>query len=348
MKTEAWEQRKENLSCFDISNKIPDWKKDVETEWLKEVNSQSLQSSLVNLDRAYTKFFREKKGFPKFKSKCDRQSFQVPQSGEVGENFVKIPKVGSINAVISRELQGKIKTVTISKTPTGKYFASVLCDNGVEFPKKNQIKESTTLGIDLGLKHFSTFSTGEKIDNPKHMKQRIRALKRAQRKLSRKKKGSNNRNKQRIKVATIHEKVANSRKDFLHKLTTRLVNDNQVDTFALEDLAVGNMMKNHCLAISIGDVGWGTFRTFLAYKAERAGKNVLTIGRFDPSSKMCACGKINNELKLSERTWTCSCGLTHDRDVLAAQNIKRFALHPQNLVRRDTPEFTLGETYRCQ
>jgi putative transposase len=161
--------------------------------------------------------------------------------------------------------------------------------------------------------------------------------------LARRKKGSNNRNKQRLVVARIHEKVANSRNDFLHKLTTRLVREKQTDTFAIEDLGVTNMMQNHRLARSIGDAGWGTFRQFLNYKVERAGKNVIAIGRYEPSSKMCSCGELNDNLKLSDRTWTCSCGLTHDRDVLAAQNIKRFALHPQNLVRRDTPEFTLGE-----
>ena len=344
MKTTAWNERKENVSRFDIQKHIPAWKKDEATSWLTEVNSQSLQSALANLDAAYVRFFREKKGFPKFKSKHRRQSFQAPQKGCVGEGFISVPKLGKIKAVISCATDGSVKTVTISKTTTGKYFASVLCDDGKEPVKQKPVSENRTIGIDVGLKHFATLSTGEKIENPRYLKWSLRKLARTQRQLSRKKKGSNNRNRQRMRVARVHEKVANRRNDFLHKLTTKLVRDNQTDSFAIEDLAVQNMMQNNRLARSISDAGWGEFRRQLEYKAERVGKNVLVIGRFEPSSKMCSCGKLNHELKLSDRKWTCECGLTHDRDVLAAQNIKRIALHPQNFLGRDTPEFTLVET----
>lgn len=343
MRKEAWEVRKENLNRFDISGHLPEWKKSEETEWLSEVNSQSLQASLANLESAYTRFFREKKGFPKFKSKHHRQSFQVPQSGKVGADFVQIPKVEKIKAVISREPVGKIKTITISRTPTGKYFASVLCDDGLELPQKTPVTESGTTGIDLGLKDFAVLSTGERIANPRNIKLAAKKLRRAQRRLSRRVKGGNNWNKQRRKVARVHEQVANRRKDFLHKLTTRLVREKQTDSFAIEDLAVSNMVQNRRLAKAISDAGWGEFRRQLEYKAERAGKNVLVIGRFKPSSKSCSCGRINNGLKLSDRAWTCSCGLSHDRDILAANNIKRFALHPRNSVGRDTSESTLEE-----
>ena len=349
MKTEAWTERKENLSRFDISAHLPAWKKDEETAWLKEVNSQSLQSSLVNLEMAYMRFFKLKKGFPRFKSKHDnRQSFQVPQSGEVGPNYVKIPKVGEIKAAIDRPVAGKIKNITISRTPTGKYFAGVLYDDGKAVPIKMPITESGTVGIDLGLKTFAVLSTGERITSPRNLKWAQRKLARAQRRLSRRVKGSNNRDKQRCKVARVHEQVANRRKDFLHKTTTRLVRDKQTDTFAIEDLAVANMMQNHCLAKSIADAGWGEFRRQLEYKAERSGKNVIVIGRFEPSSKSCSCGIVNKELKLSDRVWTCSCGITHDRDLNAATNIKRFALHPRNSLGRDTSESTLEEcVVRC-
>ena len=345
MKTEAWTERKANLSRYDISAHLPVWKRDEETAWLKEVNSQSLQAALVNLDMAYTRFFKLKKGFPRFKCKHDnRQSFQVPQSGEVGADFVKIPKVGQIKAVISRECVGTIKTITISRTPTGKFFASVLCDDNKELPVKMPTTEAGTIGIDLGVKDFAVLSTGERIANPRNIKWAARKLARTQRRLSRRVKGSNNRNKQRCKVARVHEQVANRRKNFLHKLTTKLVRDNKTDTFAIEDLAVSNMMQNRCLAKAISDVSWSEFRRQLYYKAERVGKNVLVIGSFEPSSKTCTCGKVNDALKLSDRVWTCSCGTTHDRDLLAANNIKRFALHPRNkILARDTSESTLEE-----
>lgn len=330
-KVEAWTKRKENLSRFDIQATLPDLKKAEDTAWLKEVNSQSLQSALVNLDMAYTRFFREKKGFPKFKSKHHRQSFQVPQSGAVGEDFVKIPKVGKLKASISRPAEGKIKTITISKTPTGKYFASVLSETDEELPPKLPVTEAGTVGIDLGLKRFAVLSTGEVVTNPRPLKQRLKSLQRAQRRMSRRTKGSNNRDKQRRRVARIHERVANTRNDFLHKLTTRLVNDSQVDSLAIEDLAVSNMAKNRRLARSIADAGWGTFRTFLEYKAERAGKNVLVIGRFEPSSRTDhKSGAYLPDLTLKDRVIHHADGTVTDRDLNAAINIKRFALHPQN------------------
>ena len=345
MKMEAYTERKENLSRLDIQDKLPIWKSEQKTCWLSEVNAQSLQAALMNLDAAYVSFFRRNKGFPKFKGKHDRQSFQSPQKGKVGDNFISVPKLKKIKAEISRQPVGIVKTVTITMSKTGKYFASVLCDNGVELPEKEMVTEDGTIGIDLGLKHFAALSTGEKVENPRHIGKSLKRLRRSCRQLSRKKKGSANRNKARLRVARIYEKVANQRNDFLHKLSTRLVNDNQVDSIAIEDLAVGNMVENKRLARHIMDASWSEFRRQLAYKCDWAGKNLLVIGRFWPSSKLCSCGVMNHELKLSDRTWKCgACGITHDRDLLAAQNIRRMALHPQNFIGRGTPEFTLGET----
>jgi putative transposase len=344
IKTQAWTEQRLNISRFDLSAYLPKWKSNIDTEWLKEVNSQSLQAALSNLDSAYTRFFRLKSGFPKFKSKRNHQSFQVPQSGKVGVDFVQIPKIGKIKAVISRECSGLVKTITISRTPTGRFFASVICDDGLDIPAKMPIIETATTGIDLGIKDFAVLSTGEKIANPSYLKKSLRALKKRGKILSRKKNGSKNKDKARKKLAKIHEKVSNQRKDFLHKTTTRLVRDSQTSAFAIENLAVCDMIKNGRLARSISDAGWGEFRRQLEYKAERAGKTVLVIGRFEPSSKLCPCGIVNDSLKLSDRVWTCSCGLTHDRDLLAANNIKRLALHPQNkLIGRDAPESTLEE-----
>lgn len=341
MKTLAWTERKEDLSRFDISAHLPAWKKAEETEWLKEVNSQSLQSALVNLDAAYVRFFREKKGFPKFKSKHCRQSFQVPQHGKVGDSFVQIPKVGKIKAVIHRKYVGSIKTITISRTTTGKFFASVLCDDGYDAPMKLPITDDSTIGIDLGLKSFAVLSSGERIANPQFLKKSSKAIIRRSRVLSRRKKGGKNYNKARHKLAVTYEKISNQRKDFLHKTTTRLVRDNQTNAFAIEDLAVANMVRNRRLAHSISDVGWGEFRRQLEYKAQKSGKTVLVIGRFEPSSKTCSCGKVNHELTLSDRVWSCICGASHDRDLLAANNIKQFALHPRNKsIAGDTGEFT--------
>ena len=345
-KKEAWEERKEFVSRYNLSARIPVLRKDPETKWLSEVNAQSLQASLINLERAYVGFFREKKGHPKFKSKFGRQSFQVPQCGEVGTDFVKVPKLKEISAIVHRPVIGKIKTITISQAPTGKYFAAVLSETDEVPPEKVPITEGGTVGIDLGLKHFAVLSTGEKVANPQHLKRHSRRLKAQQRRLSRRKKDSNRRSKQRLVVARVHERISNSRKDFLHKLTSKLVRDNQTDTFALEDLVVSNMVKNHHLASAISDVGWAEFRRQLVYKAEKVGKNIVIVGRFEPSSKKCSgCGKVKDSLSLSERVWTCTCGAVHDRDLNAARNIKMYATHPQNLLPRVTRESTLGETY---
>jgi len=280
--------------------------------------------ALRNLDNAFTAFFKKRASFPNFKKKNRNQSFQYPQGVKLDGEKIYLPKIGWVRFFKSREAFGAIKTVTVSGTPTGRFFVSILCDTGVPVPAK--VKTKTAVGIDLGLKVFAYTSDGEVVENQKHLAKSLKKLRLAQRSLSRKKKGSNRRNKQRIRVAKIHEKVEFQRNDFLHKVSTDLVR--RYDAICIEDLNVAGMVKNHCLARSIQDAGWGVFRTMLEYKCEWYGKNLHVIGRFEPSSKMCNhCGNINRELKLSDRVWTCPCcQRTVERDFNAAINIKDFGL----------------------
>ena len=324
----AYQTNKESLSRFTIQKDLVTLKKSEDTKWLKEVNSQTLQASLENLDKAFTKFFRDKKGFPKFKSKHNNhQSFSVPQNGKIDfeTNCISLPKFKKpIRCKIHRKYSGNSKTFTISKTPSGKYFVSVLVEVD-EVQKTNKpICENQAVGVDLGIKTFATLSNGVEIENPKHLKRSLEKIKALQRKVSKKQRGSSNRKKAVKRLAVLHEKVANQRIDFLHKTTHYLVSE--FDTICLETLRASNMIKNHKLAQALSDISIGKFNEILEYKAEWNGVNILRIGQFEPSSRMCTCGIINKELKLSDRSWTCkSCGVKHDRDILAANNIKRFA-----------------------
>jgi len=334
-KIKCYQEKNKSLSRFDIQKDLPILKRQEETKWLSEINSQSLQVSLDNLDKAYVRFFKEKKGFPKFKSKKNPvQSFQAPQGGRIESNKLYIPKfLEGIKLVYHRQHEGIIKSVTISKTSTDKYFVSVLCEQEVNIPKSKIVKEKTTIGIDMGIKDFMIMSNGIKIQNNKFLKQKLKKLKRSQKSLCRKVKGSNNRKKQVRKVAIIHEKVRNTREDFLHKTSYELVNDNQIDTIIREDLAVSNMVQNHKLSLYINDVSWSKFFNFLEYKTYFKSKNILKIGRYEPSSKICNhCGYINNELTLKDRVWICKeCKTEHDRDINAAINIKKIGLSKQNI-----------------
>ena len=318
----AYVGNKHNLSCFELHSQLKGLK--VELPWLKELNSQSLQQAITNLDKAYTAFFKGQNSFPKFKKKSNGGSFNIPQRVVVENDKLIIPKFtkkNGIDIILHRELKGEIRQATISKTPTGKYFVSILCETGEQNKVKPKIKEETTIGIDLGIKDFAITSNGEIFDNPKYLRKSQSKLKYIQSKYS-KNKGK----KTKKKLAKLHEKVTNKRKDFLHKVSTKLVRENQ--TISLENLAVCNMIKNHNLAQSISDVSWSTFVNMLEYKAEWYGTNILKIGRFEPSSKTCSnCGYINKELTLKDREWVCSnCNTKHDRDVNAAVNIKSFAL----------------------
>jgi putative transposase len=353
-KMREWNNNHKNISKFDLCNELPLLKKQKETEWLKEIDSQVLQQALENLDSAYVRFFKEKKGFPKFKSKRKgKQSFRIPQRIKINEDMtiLDLPKFREgIKIVKDRKFKGTIKNITITKTTTNKYYATILVDT-LDLPKKCKlIKADTTIGLDLGIKDFVVLSTGEKISNPKFSRSVDKRMARLQRAVNRKVKGSKNREKTKLKVALLHEGIANKRNDFLHKLSHRLTHENQVNSIAIEDLNVSGMMKNHKLARSIGDCSWYEFLRQLTYKSEWYGINLIKIGRFEPSSKLCSnCGAINQELTLKDREWTCkSCGAKHDRDINAAINIKNIAMHPQNRVTVDSRELTLGETSRCK
>jgi putative transposase len=332
-KIRIYETEGKSLSRFKLNNMLPELKE--ENEWLKEVNSQSLQGATLHLDNAFTKFFREKKGFPKFKSRKNPvQSFSVPQhySVDFDRNFVKLPKIGSVKTLLHRQFNGDLKTATVSRNGTGKYFISILVDDGVECPTPETFDASTTVGPDVGIKDFVVTSDDRKYDNPKFLKDSEKRLKVLQKRLSRKKKGSSNFRKAKLQLAKQHEKVSNQRNDFQHKISFQFISEDQA--VAVETLQVENLLKNHKLAKSISDVGWSAFFDKLKYKAERYGKTILHIGQFEPSTKICSnCGYYNSEMTLSVRDWVCpDCGVHHDRDINDAINIRKFALDRQNLI----------------
>lgn len=319
-KQTAYIGNKINLSCFDLIKQLPDLKK--ELTWLKEINSESLQQAIINLDVAFSRFFKGHSNFPKFKKKFVKQSFRVPQAITIKNNKLRIPKFREgINVVLHRLLKGTIKQATINKTSTEKYFVSILYDTTELIQSKLKINKNTTIGVDLGIKSFLVTSNGIEVNNPKYLRKVQSRLKFTQRKYS---KHKGKRTKHRL--AILHEKVANQRKDFLNKVSTQLIKNH--DSIAIEDLNISGMVKNHNLAQSIQDASWGTFISMLEYKANWYGKNILKISRFDPSSKLCSvCGNINKELTLQDREWTCKkCGSLLNRDVNAAINIKNFAL----------------------
>jgi putative transposase len=315
---QTYKETGKGLSSYDIKKQIPDLKK--EREWLKLTYSQCLQQVCINLNTAFTNFFQGRSRYPKFKSKHGKQSIQYPQNVEVKEGCLKFPKIGEIKAVLHRPIKGSVKTVTISKNTCGEYYASILIEDGKEKPAP--CSQGKAVGVDLGLNHYAITSDGYKYDNPRWMDKHERNLKIKQQQLSRKQKGSNNRNKARHQIARVHKKVSNSREDFLHKLSRSLVDENQV--ICVENLAVKNMMKNHNLAKAISQVGWGQFCTMLKYKAEQDGKTYVEVDRFFPSSKTCnVCLNQVDSLPLDIRSWKCSnCKTEHDRDINAAKNIR--------------------------
>ncbi len=310
------------LGQFQLNTRLPALKK--ENEWLGEPYSQVLQAVILNLANAFNNFFKKKAKYPKFKSKNDRQSIRFPQGVKIIEGCkIYLPKIGSVKAIVHREIKGKIRNVTISKDLSGKYFASILTENDLITPSTSL--GGNILGIDVGLTDLAVTSNGFKFKNPKHLNKARKNLARKHQKLSRKTKGSNSRNKARLLVAKAYERVSNARKDYLQKLSTQLVNENQV--IAVEDLHVKGMMKNHKLARSIGDVGWGMFTTMLKYKTARQGKGYIEVNRFFASSKTCStCLHTIEKMPLNIREWTCDkCGSNHDRDINAAINIRNEA-----------------------
>ncbi len=344
---ETYKETGKGLGQVALNALLPRLKKEKDTEWLADCYSQVLQATTLNLTTAYKNFFEKRAGFPKFKSKHGKQSIQYPQNVKIVDSNVnasaslsidpersrgvKLPgNIGVVKAKIHRPIEGKIKTVTVSKTPSGKYFASILTEVEGENPSTT---EGKIYGVDLGLKHFAVVTDGEKVskyDNPKHITKHEKNLKRKQQKLARKQKGSNSRYKYRKVVAKIYERISNSRQDFLHKLSYKLVSDSQA--VIVENLHVKGMVsasrtlgeRNHNLAKAISDCGWGMFTNFLAYKLERKGGKLVEIDRWFPSSKLCSnCFYQMGEMPLEVREWTCPhCGTHHERDGNAAINIR--------------------------
>lgn len=320
-----------SLSRSQIQSQLVKKKKTNKFAWLNEVNSQSLLNALLNVYTAFTNFFKGRAKFPRFKSKkIPQRSYQCPQHCTVNfkQGMINLPKIKRIKTVFSREFIGKIKTTTISKTATGKYYASVLVENTDILPTPTTIDPSLTVGIDLGISHLLNLSNGSKFDNPKHLAKASKRLAIQQKIFARKQKQSKNYQKQKLAVARIHEKVRHERLDLHHKITHKLICENQATSYALEDLAVKNMVKNRKLAKAINDVGWGQFVTLLTYKANWYGKNILKVNRFFASSKICChCHHKLDKLPLSVRNWTCpNCQTHHDRDVNASINIRNQAL----------------------
>lgn len=325
LRIKEWTTNQKSVSFYETSSILTQLKKEEETSWLNEVSSVALQQSLQNLQEAYNNFFKglkkkQRVGFPRFKKKNNRNSITLTKAGftyKNGEIFIAKSKK-KLNIRWSRELPSEdISSITISLTPSGKWFISILVEDNIDYtlPLCDKV-----LGVDLGVETFATLSTGEKVKMP-DLKPHYKKLKKLQKKHSKKKNGSKNKNKARLKVAKQHEKITNIREDFHHKLSTRLIHENQV--VVMEDLNVSGMVKNRKLARAISQQGWHQFLTFLKYKATMYGRELVQVDRFYPSSKTCSsCGTIQSLLPLNIREWTCdACGTTHDRDINAAKNL---------------------------
>ena len=314
----AYLENNTSLNYYDNASSLTKLKKQDEYEWLKEINSQSVQASLRDLEVAYTRFFSKQGQFPRFKSKKDKQSFRIPQSTKYEDGQLNIPKFKkSIKVREDRPITGEILFSTISKSPSGKYFVVITCETDYKPYKKNKNK----VGVDLGIKDLAICSDGKTYENIKTTKKYAKKLSYEQRQLSKKQKGSNNRNRQRIKVARVHEKITNSRLNHIHNITTQIVRDNQ--TICVEDLSVINMMKNHNLAKNISDCSWSEVLRQLKYKSDWNERNLITIDKFFPSSKTCnKCKFVNQDLTLKDREWVCpACETKLDRDLNASKNI---------------------------
>lgn len=315
----AWKERKERLNYRDLSAQLTGWKREDDLSFLKEVPSVPLQQTLRHLEKAYQNFFKKRARYPSFKKKRKGGSAHYTKGAFRwdGERLFLAKMAEPLNVRWSRKLPSAPSTVTVSLDAAGRWHVSMLCKEDIQpLPPTPEM-----VGIDLGLTHLATLSTGEKIGHPKYLKAALKKIRRASRNLSRKQKGSNNWNKARVRLARAHARVADRRKDHLHKLSTRLVRENQV--IVVEDLNIRGMVKNRSLARAISDSGWSELVRQLAYKSEWYGRTFKKVDRFYPSSKLCSeCGYLRDSLSLSEREWECpDCGAHHDRDHNAAKNI---------------------------
>lgn len=326
LRSQAWEERQERHNYVSLNRQVTEWKR-TEFPWLADSAACCLTQGLMDQDRAFKNFFEKRGRYPRFKSRYDRQAVryqldqrQIERTYRAG-TFLKLPKLGLLKIRWSQIPAGAPKMATVSKTPDGRYFVSFACEVEIALLPLT----GKAVGVDLGIKDVAVTSDGWKSGNPKHLKRRLRHLKRQQRRLSRMQKGSNRRRRQRLKVARIHARIAAMRQDFLHKTTTAIVQ--RADVIALEDLNVKGMLKNHPLAGAIADVGMGEFRRQIEYKAAWAGRKVIVVDRWAPTSKTCShCGSYQQKMPLSVREWTCpDCATRHDRDVNAAKVILKFA-----------------------
>ncbi len=344
LRGKAWEERQERHNYVSLNRLVTDWKRG-EFPWLADSAACCLTQILIDQDQAFKNFFEQRGKYPRFKSRHDRQAVryqldqrQIERTYQAGE-FLKLPKLGALKIRWSQVPAGTPKMATVSKTPDGRYFVAFACEVAIRpLPPTGKV-----IGVDLGIKDVAVTSDGEKSGNPRHLKRRLKHLKRQQRRLARMRKGSHRRNRQRLKVARIHARIAATRADFLHKTTTALIR--RADGIALEDLHVKGMVKNHSLAGAIADVGMGEFRRQMEYKSAWHGRQVEAIDRWAPTSKTCsACGSVREKMPLRVREWTCpDCQTRHDRDVNAAINILQFStLGDRGLEARGAGQNLLG------
>ena len=331
-KIDTYKESGKSISYVQLSRELTLLKQQKEFAWLKECSSDSLIQSLRNLETAFSKFFKKNAKYPKFKSKkhsIDSVKFMQHVHFDFVNWTVKLPKIGKVDLCKSRAFNQttcKQGTCTVSRDHCGTYWCVVTVDDLQEMPSKAEISKDSSVGIDLGIKDYAILSDGRKFSNPKHLENTKKKLAHLQKIFARKEKGSKNYEKMKIKVAKCYRKISNKRNDYLHNLSSYLVNNYK--TICLEDLNVKGMTKNHYLARAIQDASWGEFTRQLQYKSDWNGDNIIYIGRFEPSSKTCSvCGYKKEDLKLSDRSWVCpKCGTKHDRDINAAINIKEMAL----------------------
>ena len=318
LRTQAWYERQERINYYRSSAELTKLKQQPETAWLNEVSCIPTQQALRHLQTAFVRFWEKRAGYPSFKKKGGRETAVFTRFGFKWDGTtISLTKIGALRVKWSRRFTAEPSTVIVSRTPSGRYYVIFWVDEPLAVMPQVQ----DAIGIDLGLLDFAATSNGSKYQSPRPLKRKMAQLKRAQQALARKQKGSKNRAKARGRVAKIHEKIADIRQDFLHKLSTKLVRENQ--TIVIEDLNVRGMMANHSLAGAIGKAGWSEFTRQIGYKCEWYGRRLVKTDRWFPSSKRCSqCGHIADSMPLNVRQWEClSCGVKHDRDVNAAKNI---------------------------